>query len=425
LDTQNGITMRPNLSIRSSIPMMFSAILLVVVMTGGVAAVDTVSESPHIEPSTVDTTEPDSIEKSETAEESVNVSLVSTTDSVTPGEDVAYDVVVTGADSGLSSYDVTVNLSDEDIASIVDAEPARDSGFGDETISENGSSVNLERALGDDTFDPAEELTIGTVTVSAEAVGNTSLTVVDDSELNDLDSDGYEIETTPLSHLEVAEDVSKGTLTVEPATGSAVIDFTRSYDIVLQNAEGGVSSFDLSVSVDSPSVAKIVDAETTGDDVIDNATIDDDGQTLTITQAQLDDTIEADDEVVLATADIEMQALGTVSVNIDDGTVNDLDGESYAVSTESGEIEVIEPPEGPDVTDDGSSATDTTGDGRTNDVTGSGQFEINDVQELFNLITSGEIETIEEADEYFDFTDDDNVGIGDVQELFTQYTEET
>jgi len=403
---------------------MISATLLVVVMTGGVAALDTVSESPQIESATVDTTEPDPIEKSTTAEGSVNVSLVSTTDSVAPGENVSYDIVVTGADSGLSSYDVTVYLTDEDVASIVDAEPARDSGAGDEIISENGSSVNLERALFDDTFDPAEELTIGTVTVSAEAVGNTSLTVVDDSDLNDLDSEEYDIKATPLSHLEIAEDVSEGTLTVEPATGSAVIDFTRSYDIVLQNAEGGVSSFNLSVSVDSPTVAEIVDAETTGDDVIDNVTIDDDGQTLTITQAQLDDIIEADDEVVLATVDIEMQTLGTVLVNIDDATVNDIDGESYALSTESGEIEVIEPPEGPDVTGDGSSATDTTGDGKTNDVTGSGEFGITDVQELFNLIASGEIDTIEEADEYFDFTDDDDVGIADVQELFNQFTEQ-
>lgn len=414
--------MIPSATVRGSASIVVSLMLGLALATGGIAALD--GDTETLSSSTIETTESTTTVPASTQNGSVNVSLAPVNASAAPGENITYDIVITGPDSGLSSYDVRVDLANDSVASIVDVQSARPSGFGTETVIDNGSAAELERALGDDTFAAADKITLGTITVSAETIGNTSLTVADDGDLTGLNNSAYAIEAAPASQLSVAKDVPEGTLAVEPATGSAVIDFTREYDIVLESAEDGVSSFEMSVALDSPENATIVDAETVGEDVLSNVTIDENGQTITITQAQLDDVVTPTDSVVLATLNIEMQAVGTVNVDIEEGTVSGVNETTYDLTRNSGSIEVIEPPEGPDATNNGQPATDTTGDGKTNDISGDGEFTIADVQELFKLVVSGEIESIEEANKYFDFTESENVSIADVQALFEQYNEQ-
>lgn len=408
-------------SVQRIVPALTVVVLIGVLAMSGVAAADDPKFGPQVETTGLDAAEPDS---SATVDGAVNVSLVPANDSVAPGENVTYDILVTGPDAGISSYDVTVSLANDEVASIVDVASERESGFGVEEVLDDGAEAQLERALGDETFDPSEEILLGSVTVSADAVGNTTLAVATDSDINDLDSEQYDIAAAPEAALSIEEDVLEGTLAVEPAEESAVIDFTRSYDIVLVGADEGVSSFDLSASLDGQGSAEIVDADTTGEEVLDDVAIGDDGQSLSVTQAQLDDTVAPADSAVLVTVDIEMQSLGNVSLDVDEVTVTGVNDTSYVLETASGSIEIIEPPQGPDVTGDGASASDTTGDGRTNDVVGDGEFRITDVQELFRLIATGEIETIEGADEFFDFSDDGDVGISDVQALFQEFQEQ-
>ena len=70
-----------------------------------------------------------------------------------------------------------------------------------------------------------------------------------------------------------------------------------------------------------------------------------------------------------------------------------------------------------DVGGDGSPATDTTGDGLLNDVDGSGEFSIFDVQAFFTEFESPVVETNANL---FDFEPGDGVNIFDVQALFNQ-----
>ena len=69
-----------------------------------------------------------------------------------------------------------------------------------------------------------------------------------------------------------------------------------------------------------------------------------------------------------------------------------------------------------DVVGDGDPATDTTGDGLLDDLTGDGQSGIEDVQALFETLDS---DAIQDNVELFDFLGDDRVTIFDVQALFT------
>jgi hypothetical protein len=74
---------------------------------------------------------------------------------------------------------------------------------------------------------------------------------------------------------------------------------------------------------------------------------------------------------------------------------------------------------GIDVNGNGSTAADTTGDGLLNDINGDGNFDIFDVQMLFDNIGTA---TVQENPDLFDFSgiDDDRVSIFDIQGLFTE-----
>lgn len=72
-----------------------------------------------------------------------------------------------------------------------------------------------------------------------------------------------------------------------------------------------------------------------------------------------------------------------------------------------------------DILGDGTLATDTTGDGLLNDVTGDGEFDIADVQALFENLDA---ESVQNNAQLFDFagTDAERVSVFDIQGLFTQ-----
>ena len=213
------------------------------------------------------------------------IGLTPANQTVVDDGEVTYEIVLEGLDEGLSSYDLTVSVSDTNVATVTDATVERESGFGDEVIAEDNSSVQLERALGDETFDPTDEIVLGEVT------------------------------------LEAAEPS-------EEAGEPAVVD-----------------------------------------------------------------------------------------VAVTDANLNDLDSEPYDTTASDATLEVVEELPAPDVTGDGEPATDTTGDGLLNDIDGSGEFGINDVQLLFEKRND---DAIQDNTEQFDFAGTGDVGIADVQTLFEQ-----
>ena len=72
-----------------------------------------------------------------------------------------------------------------------------------------------------------------------------------------------------------------------------------------------------------------------------------------------------------------------------------------------------------DVTGDGNPATDTTGDGLLNDLDGDGEFDVFDVQALFNNLND---DAVTENVDLFDFNDDGDISVFDVQALFEELT---
>ena len=126
-----------------------------------------------------------------------------------------------------------------------------------------------------------------------------------------------------------------------------------------------------------------------------------------------------DDVEETATVDIEEGE--TVDVSFEDVTTELGPGVYDVEMTAQDETLTGELTISVDVGDDETPATDTTGDGLLNDLTGDGEFTIMDVQTLFENFDG---DAIQNNVELFDFLGDDRVTIFDVQALFNQLQDE-
>jgi hypothetical protein len=114
---------------------------------------------------------------------------------VVPGE-VELGVVVTGADSGISAYDMALS-TDSAAATFTDWELSAGTGsepLDDSQISDNGTSLSLVAALLDAGHEPAEETQIATVTVAVDEPGTHALEF-DEATIQDLDGGEYTLLT--------------------------------------------------------------------------------------------------------------------------------------------------------------------------------------------------------------------------------------
>jgi len=103
------------------------------------------------------------------------VRLVGADESTTVGETTTVDVVVGNVDGGVGAYDLTVAVDDPDVATVVDAAVAGDSGARDVEVAPDGSNASVRAAMLD--TDDAGEVTVATVTVAGQSAGSADLTV--------------------------------------------------------------------------------------------------------------------------------------------------------------------------------------------------------------------------------------------------------
>ena len=151
------------------------------------------------------------------------VRLVGPDGPATVGETATVSVVVGETEGGVGAYNLTVATDDPDVAAVVDAEVAGDPGIRDVEVAPDGSRVTVRAALMD-TAD-AGEVTVATVTVAAEAAGETDLTVAVET-LGDETGRPYEVTTEAGSTLTVDGDTestgeSTGTTPSDESGGTA------------------------------------------------------------------------------------------------------------------------------------------------------------------------------------------------------------
>jgi len=373
--------------------------LLGVVATGGAAALEA---------------------NEEVDEGTVNITLEPVDKDAPVDSEVTYDVVVEGADNGMNSYEITVDLDDIDTAEITDAELVDFGGqFGSVEIADDGSSVLFEEAMGDGT--EQTEFTIGEITVSTgEQEGTTELSIADDAEIADIDSQSYDIETTDSTLTVEEEPTSEIDIGFDPVADEAPVGSDVTYDIVVEGANNDISGYDFTVAVDNVDIAEITDGELVAfGGELGDVSIAEDGSSVSFEEAVGEQNVgEENFTIATVTLSTGEQEGETVLSVVDDAEIQDNDGDEYAITPDTANVTVTEAPSAPDVTGDGNPATDTTGDGLYNDVDGDGEFTVFDVQALFQHRNS---DAVQENVELFDFTGDGDVTVFDAQELFNQF----
>jgi outer membrane protein assembly factor BamB len=138
---------------------------------------------------------------------SVTVSLAPSSQEIQLDETGSFDVVIAGADTGVSAYELTVESAAPDVLELVDYQLTRESGLTDIVLAEDGSTVEFNVAMGDNAYEPGD-VTVASVTVAGRQAAAASLGVTVD-EVVDAEEPltAYGIEGTQGANATVVEEV--------------------------------------------------------------------------------------------------------------------------------------------------------------------------------------------------------------------------
>lgn len=259
---------------------------------------------------------------------STDVSVSPTDKSVTAGNTVTYDIVVETADTGVGSYDFTLNSSNGTIATIQSVD-AKGGGTEDITINDDGTSASVVVAFA--SID-AGEAVLATVTISGKKAGDATLDLsVDD--VTDEDANSYTLEAVTDGTLTVnpnidPKDGTEVSVTPESRTVTAVNETT--YDISVAAAAGGIGSYGFTFRSSNPEAATITDIDLAGNptsQTVDFAA-DDSSVTVDASGADTDDF----DSVTVATVTVSGDAAGSADLTLELSTLENESGVAYNVT---------------------------------------------------------------------------------------------
>ena len=191
---------------------------------------------------------------------------------VEPGETQTYEVVVEGADSGISAYDgVVLNLSDPSVGDIVgfNEQFNESAGFtsSNSEIRNDNTTLYLEAVTGETFAAPGGEAVIATLDVqtAADAVGGDTTAVEFDTtatqSVADFDSVApYNISGFQGASLTVSTlGADQITLAIEPGTAELQPGEVQTYEVVVEGADSGIGAYDgVVLNLSNPEVGDIV-----------------------------------------------------------------------------------------------------------------------------------------------------------------------
>jgi hypothetical protein len=203
----------------------------------------------------------------------------------------------------------------------------------------------------------------------------------------------------------------------DPSEPSVEPGQRKTVDIVIADADQGVSAYDFAVEVADPTVATITDAEFVEfGGQLGSIDIAENGSRVSFEEA-VGDRDPADPTFTIAQLTVTAgEREGTTQLTVDNAKIEDNNFNEYDLESRPATVTVIENV-APDVTGNGEPAQDVNGDGLYEDINGDGTADIFDVQALF---ANQGTKAVQNNAELFDFTGDGSINIFDVQALFEQ-----
>jgi hypothetical protein len=343
-----------------------------------------------------------------TAATNTSVSATAQNGTASVGETVTFDIAVADVENGISSYEFDAELSDSSVAEIRSVS-LQGTSAGDTLTtvdrSDDNSSVSVAAgAAGHD------EGRIASITVETAATGTTNLSLSGVA-IGDAGGDSYTIDSTTPGSLQVQGESTD--VVVQPATRTVATDNLATVRIVAPGADSGVGSYEFNVSIADPSAATIEDVMPVGasdSDSLTDIAVSEDGSTASVTVGD-----GSADDGRIATVQLRGQAVGSTALSIENAELGDSNGASYLVSeTGSSTIQVQAPPES--VVGD-NSPTDSDQDGTYEDVNGDGEFNIVDVNAVFQ---NRDESSIQNSEGFYDYNGDGEFTIVDINALLRQ-----
>ncbi|MFC6939162.1 hypothetical protein ACFQE8_04190 [Salinirubellus sp. GCM10025818] len=309
------------------------------------------TETPETEATPTETPAAGSTSADAPATEAPETTLHFDSDSerVKSGRTATYDVVVASAHDGVGGAEMAIVVGDTDVATITEVR-VMGSVEQDVNISENGSRADLNYT-GGDTYDSGS-FSIVEVTVEGQSNGETDLSIApaagnEEVLLFDEHGAGYNVTGTVGMSLTVgpgggsasestSEMALESSVAVQPAEQSVEAGETTTYEVVLENANGGVGAYGLTVSLDDASVGTITGVDLGGDppSSFSDVSISSDGSSAEI-DAVAADTADSG-PVTVATVTVEGVAAGTTGLSVDVSSVGTESGFDYAITSVSG-----------------------------------------------------------------------------------------
>ncbi|EJN58504.1 PKD domain-containing protein [Halogranum rubrum] len=226
----------------------------------------------------------------------------------------------------------------------------------------SGAAVGLDGADGSTASFTAPDVDEDTTFTFEVTVGDGEETDTDSVEVlvQDVDTDDDEEPEEP--------DLSTS-VTLNPANEEIEENDETAFDVVVQNANGGVGAYDFTVTVDDPNVAAITDVQLQGSpsSQTSDVTIADDGSSVDVVAALAD----TDDTgaVTIATITVEGERDGETDLSLDVEAVGTEAGASYTVTEATGATLTV--------TDDSSA--------------GPANFEVSNLQPSDVTVTQGDL----------------------------------
>ncbi|MFC7213483.1 CARDB domain-containing protein [Saliphagus sp. GCM10025334] len=273
------------------------------------------------------------------ADPGVNVT-VNAADDVSAGDTGQATVVATGADNGVSAYEITLAVNDTDVATLEEVAVNADGDDGPLVSVErsaDGSTVTVTAALLDATHEPAAEIELFDVTVAGHAEGTAALEVVAVEEISDLDITAYPVDQLSGTTLSVVDQPAPAA-TIELSTLEELETGTaNTTTVTVTNATAGVSAYDITLAVEDPDVVSLenatVHATGTEGPLVDTERAAN-GSELTVTAALLDADHDPAETVDLFEVTLEGQTAGSSNLSV--AEVTDLataDLDQYRIET--------------------------------------------------------------------------------------------
>jgi hypothetical protein len=206
-----------------------------------------------------------------------------------------------------------------------------------------------------------------------------------------------------------------GTTDVRVAAGPVPVTAggTTTAELVVASAGGGVGAYDLRVTLDDDSRARVAAIEAVGSPGSVNASVAPDGASARIAATGVE---TADDGTVrLARVTVRGVAPGTTTLDIAVRALSDEGGLDYEATGQAATVVVASSP----VVVGTQPARDLDGDGLFEDVNGDGRASVSDVQALFAGLDGDAVRSNEPL---FDFNADGGASVADVQRLFVDVT---